>query len=374
MRNSTLSERYDDLVSLAYTGINESRPWQSFVNCLRETIHMYDASLIITAGQHYDKAILVTSDQSPHITQDYLARVLETDVMRELNDLPLPHATTFQEACRSIEWSESDLYRDFMKPHKIANGMLVDVWRDPLLSVRLSVDTESEKHRFGQSERLLLERLAKHLAKGISLQTEMRHKHASVQFYQSVMDKLNVGVLFINSEGRLVDANSTGSGLVSGRGGLCLKDGRLAIREGRNGQKFRTLLRGLLTNEDLTPQGMRLLDDYGEPMLEVVGRRLVRENVLDMNCASAVLMTVPCQQKIPESHTTLLRQLYGFTSSEAELAKLLTQGYSVQESSEVLGISINTAKSHLSRIFDKTGYNKQSQVIAFLTASPSRLM
>ena len=375
MLQNPMFERYDELVALAYSGIAEPKPWQSFVECLAEVVDGRDSSMMISTRRNPYHAMLVTSDHAPHVTQNYLEQTLATDVMRIINELEMPQPTAIDEVLGQHRWLRSDLYRNYLKPFHIGNSLLVDVWNDPLLRVRLCVDRSIQRDEFGAEERALVGRLAKHLANAINLRAEVQASRASGQFYQHAMDHLGIGALFLNGDGLLVDANQCGTQLLSQRQGLCLREGKLAVSEGRSGQQFRSMLRGLLTVDDLTPQGIRLLDDNGKALLELVGRRLPGSSApLDLRTPVVVLLAMPCQQDIKEPNTSLMRDLYGFTACEARLAKLLVQGYSAPEAAELLCVSINTVKTHLKGIFEKTGYNKQSQVVAILNNSAVRLM
>lgn len=367
-------EHYDELVGLAYTGINEPKPWQRFVERLTEVAQVRDVSVMISSHRFPQQAMITTSDHAPHITQEFISQVLSTDVMRLVNDLEIPTAITFNDLMPRKQLLSSELYQNFFQPFFINRSLLVDVWRDPLLRVRMAVDRTSAQRDFNVEERKFFNRLAKHLANSINLRSEMQNARASCQFYQQTMDQLGVGALFLNSEGQLVDANRTGSELLSQRSGLCLREGKPVISEGRSGPQFRTLLRGLLSVDSLSPQGMRLLDDNGNPLLEIVGRRLPDTGALDAKVPAAVLLITSCRQEIRELCTNLMRDLYGFTACEARLAKLLVQGYTAQEAADQLCVSINTVKTHLKGIFEKTGYNKQSQVVAVLNSSAMRLM
>ena len=64
------------------------------------------------------------------------------------------------------------------------------------------------------------------------------------------------------------------------------------------------------------------------------------------------------------------RSAYGLTSAEAVVAQLLVQhAGSVRDIADRLGVSVNTAKTHLKRIFDKTGVRRQSALIKLLLES-----
>jgi len=54
------------------------------------------------------------------------------------------------------------------------------------------------------------------------------------------------------------------------------------------------------------------------------------------------------------------------TSRELQLAALLAQGKDLRESALKLGVAPSTAKSHLDRLFDKSGTRRQAELIALL--------
>ncbi len=57
---------------------------------------------------------------------------------------------------------------------------------------------------------------------------------------------------------------------------------------------------------------------------------------------------------------------YGLTPSELKLARLLAQGYSLKESADLQGVSINTVRSHLAHLFSKTETKRQSQLVRLI--------
>jgi DNA-binding NarL/FixJ family response regulator len=69
----------------------------------------------------------------------------------------------------------------------------------------------------------------------------------------------------------------------------------------------------------------------------------------------------------------LLEELYGLTHAEARVAALLVEGASIEQASARLGVSVNTTKTHLSRVFDKTGTSRQAELVATLLLGPGLL-
>jgi len=64
-------------------------------------------------------------------------------------------------------------------------------------------------------------------------------------------------------------------------------------------------------------------------------------------------------------------KLHGLTGGELRVLLAMAPGLSVKEAAEVLGIGETTAKTHLQRIYDKTGTAKQTELMnLFLSSAP----
>ena len=79
---------------------------------------------------------------------------------------------------------------------------------------------------------------------------------------------------------------------------------------------------------------------------------------------AAVFITDPNAAAIPA--LALLREMFGLTAAEAALAAQISRGDGIQAAAERLSISGNTARTHLSRIFDKTGTSRQAELVRLL--------
>jgi DNA-binding CsgD family transcriptional regulator len=74
-----------------------------------------------------------------------------------------------------------------------------------------------------------------------------------------------------------------------------------------------------------------------------------------------------------DSHEQHLRELYGLTAGQARLASGLLQGKSVEAAAAAMGITVNTARAYLKRIYDKTGVRRQPELVRLLLLGLPRL-
>jgi DNA-binding CsgD family transcriptional regulator len=370
-----LLEQYDELVGLAYSGIRETKPWQSFVECLAGAAAAQQAALLITTFSPRGDPTIVTSERAPDLTtRDYFSRVLATDTMQFVNTLIVSRPQTLDEMLTRPQWLDSALYRNFLKPRQIDHSLLVDVWRDPLALIRLGIERTAEQGDFSARERALVSRLAGHLGKSVELNGTLRALDVSCNFYRGAMDRLGIGTLFLNRDAELVDCNRSGADILHGDLGLQLLDNRLVVTVESGRRNFQQALQSLLQPDAAPPQTARLCDDSGAALLDIVGRQLDSRRPACADAGALVLQLLPCGQHCRPPEARLLRDLYQLTPREINLALALLQGHSAQQAAAQLGVSVNTVKTHLKNIFEKTGCKNQSQVIALLHRSALRLM
>jgi DNA-binding CsgD family transcriptional regulator len=66
-----------------------------------------------------------------------------------------------------------------------------------------------------------------------------------------------------------------------------------------------------------------------------------------------------------------LKQLFGFSNSEAKLAFGLAQGLDIKEVAESMEVTVQTARTYLKSLFEKTGANRQADLVrTLITAIP----
>ena len=69
----------------------------------------------------------------------------------------------------------------------------------------------------------------------------------------------------------------------------------------------------------------------------------------------------------------MLRQFFGFTPAETRFANQLLEHKSVEEAADFLEVSLNTARTHLKKLFEKTDTHRQSELMRLLEGGLAQL-
>ena len=63
------------------------------------------------------------------------------------------------------------------------------------------------------------------------------------------------------------------------------------------------------------------------------------------------------------------REVYGLSPAQVRLARLIVDGQDLAAAADLLGVSVNTLRTQLQRIFDKTGVRSQAALVRALLSA-----
>ena len=63
------------------------------------------------------------------------------------------------------------------------------------------------------------------------------------------------------------------------------------------------------------------------------------------------------------------REVFGLSPAQTRLARLIVDGHDLAAAAELLGVSVNTLRTQLQRIFDKTGVRSQAALVRVLLSA-----
>jgi DNA-binding CsgD family transcriptional regulator len=181
---------------------------------------------------------------------------------------------------------------------------------------------------------------------------------------------LGLPAIVINEQGKAVIANSLidkVSAYVSWRAfdHISLKD-----------KAADKLLHDAIAGIDTAKIGVRsfpVRDAETQAMMvaHVVPIRLAARDIF-VRCAAALILTPVALPQAPP--IDLVQSLFDLTPAEARVAHGLASGKTVNDMAGDSGTSHNTVRTHVRGVLEKTGCNRQAEIIALLTAlSPTRL-
>ncbi len=187
-----------------------------------------------------------------------------------------------------------------------------------------------------------------------------------------ILDRFSVGIILLDSAHRVVFANASARSFVpSGKrlrpGGL-IYDSFTSVPTRRLGDLLKSAQDGAATAATNIPYSPYVTDS-SSLMLFVSSLRSGEAAQLGraLQDATAILFVCDPARPIDVPFASMI-EAYGLTPAEARVALCAASGATIPETAHRLNVSPNTIKTHLRKVFAKTGTNRQTE-LARLMAS-----
>jgi DNA-binding CsgD family transcriptional regulator len=170
-------------------------------------------------------------------------------------------------------------------------------------------------------------------------------------------------VVILNMKGRVLDADAGAEAIFEEPEGLRLRNGRLSLEastpplDGNDLQAFAET-----PAEEAAPFVIRTRDG-AIIILEHLPVRLSDTHVAERLCHFLTIRRIRTDIA-PE--TVIFSKVYHLTRGEARVVDALSYSDNASEAARAIGISRDTMKSHLSRIYGKTGVNSLPQLMLLI--------
>ncbi len=186
-----------------------------------------------------------------------------------------------------------------------------------------------------------------------------------------ILDKLDRGVVLLDARGRVLDANSLAVRLLKAGDGMAVRSGRFVFADAALDARLSRLLdrRDSIAADRIVPLAARVRRSNGASYRVVVTP--VPRDADERDVAFVALIYAPDEQR--DIATDVLRELYALTPAQAQVARSLFAGRSVEESAAALNLSLNTVRTHLKQIFTRCEVQSQAELLHLLAQGPQHL-
>jgi DNA-binding CsgD family transcriptional regulator len=293
-----------------------------------------------------------------------MMRALERGYMANLDTVTERHLVTPEET------ETLPFYTRFLASHGLKWFAGTALSPDPRVGVALSVQRSASKPEYSDDDLALLERIGRHVENALRLGIRLINAEMARMALAEALARLGVGVFLVDRMGRVVFSNPAGQRLIGG--GLVMVRDRLAARFAPEREALEVALATVIEGAsvpDETPRPILVRGVAAEQFLAVyvLPVRLPGHSIDNMLAAARATVLVIASQPGAPPDPTIVRDLLGLTLGESRVAALVGAGVPPREAADKLGITEETARTTLKRVFAKVGVSRQSELATLLT-------
>jgi DNA-binding CsgD family transcriptional regulator len=266
-----------------------------------------------------------------------------------------------------VEFANSEIYTDLNKSHvpEIFHivGSIV-----PLESgnAGLALHRSKDGGPFSEREKRDLQRIIPHLQRGLTLREKSRRTLVGLSTGVAALNALSQGIIVVAQDGNVRHLNFAANTIVMKRDGIAIdRKGMLSCARHDQTSALRRLISACTIAGET--RAMRVYRPSGLRPLQIVGTKASnhgRDSIYGGHARGILFVHDPETQI--QTSPEILRELYGFTRAESQIASDLIESLTIDEIAEHRRVKRETVRTHVRELFLKTGTNRQSTLIAYL--------
>lgn len=365
---------FSTLLESIYKGLNETPLWQNFLSKLRTEMSANICFLILRNPNPGDAGLLLSDGLPPALSGSpnnvYSDELYAIDPFA---NLPTGQVITLEEFVPTDQLLHSEFYLRCMKPFDLLHNLGVDIQLAEGLRVSLRITRSANSPPFTAKDKEKIALLIPHLQQAIPLYARLQQMETERSLLDRTVSQLSLGTIILDDSRRVLHCNAVADRILAEKDGICCKDRQMLITHSSEASHLRHLINNAIEAHKLSKpyivQAMAISRKAGRLPLNIVVRSMPQVSQVDGQTVAAVAIFISDPEYKSQTSAEILGQLYGLTPAESRLAMALADGHSLEDASNSLHISRNTARAHLRAIFAKTGVTQQTMLVSLLLKS-----
>jgi len=265
-------------------------------------------------------------------------------------------------------FERTEFYNDWLRPQGLYDSMGYIVERSDGALLALSNLRSKRAGLYSGRDKQLMSRVSPHIKRAIDIHRRLSIADALRDGLTRGLDRLDVGVLLVTGDSRILFANRSAEGVLQRGDGLVSKRGRLMATTSQASMELGRQIRAVAATDlrpTFEPGGVVKLPTLsGKPMMVLVSpwRSEMRFGLAD----PAAIVFVNNSNAAMHPSERYLARAYDLVPSEVRLLIALLEGKRLADYADVAGITVNTAKGYLKQLFSKTGTSRQSDLVRLI--------
>jgi DNA-binding CsgD family transcriptional regulator len=275
------------------------------------------------------------------------------------------------------DFLQSRFYREWVQPQGWIDNICVYLDRSPEGRAAFALFRDEREGIADESARERMRLLVPHLRRAVLIGRLVEFKTAEAATFADALDGLSAGTLFVDSSGRITHANAAGQAMLAAGDVLRGSLGRLLASDPQTNHALRDILLAAGTGD-----GAIGVKGVAVPLVARDGERYVA-HVLPLSSGArrgaglgyAAVAALFVQKAALAKHSPpeVIAKTYRLTPMELRILLAIVEVGGGPQVAETLGIGEGTVKTHLKRLYAKTGARRQADLVKLFAGYTSPL-
>jgi DNA-binding CsgD family transcriptional regulator len=279
---------------------------------------------------------------------------------------------------RHAEFLQSRFYKELIQPRGWIDNICVYLDKGPEGHAGFALFRNERQGLADEPARERLRLLVPHLRRAVLIGKLIEFKTAEAATFADALDGLSAAMVFVDSSGRITQANAEGRAMIADGGVLRASLGRLIAHDADVNRALQdTFLAAATGDAAIGVRGVAV------PLAARDGERYVAHVLplssgarrgVGVSYAAVAVLFVQKAALTTRSPIEAIAKTYKLTPMEVRVLLAIVEVGGAPEVAETLGIGEGTVKTHLKRLYQKTGARRQADLVKIFAGYASPLL
>lgn len=315
---------------------------------------------------------MFTWGDDPHYTQAYMSTYAPLNPLFPTGMFfPLGEVYSSADIMPLDLMHESRFAQEWLAPQGYVDFIAANLERTATAMVALTIVRHRDHGIADDEAKSRVALLVPHVHRAMTIGRSIELAKAEAETMADVVDGLSAALFLVTADCRLAHANRAGVAMLDDKRVARIASGRIAFGEAGRENMLEALVTrasegdgAIGTGGIAAPLGRFGDDELVAYVLPLTSRERTRIGKAYAATAAVFIQKASIDFKSP---LALISERFNLTAGEVRALSGLLAGDSVKEAAAQLGLAESTMRSHLHRLFEKTGTSRQTDLIKLVT-------
>ena len=362
------AQKLSDLIGDIYDTVLDQALWEDIVERAAQFVGGVGAALFSKNAAYQEGSVQYEFGIDPHYKRLYFEKYVMLDPATTghfLAEIDQPVAV--EDLMSPAEFLETRFYREWVRPQGLVDFVSAVLDKSATSAAMFGVFRSERDGMVDDGARHRMRLIVPHIRRAVLIGRMFDLKAAEAAMFADTLDGLSAGMCLVDAGGRIVHANAAGYALINAGDILRSVGGRLVARDVQVDKILRETFAA-------AGEGDAALGTMGiaVPMIGKDNERYVahllpltsgaRRRAGKTYTAAAALFVRKTALEAPSAFE-VIGKAFKLTPSELRVLLAIVEVGGVPEVAAALGVAATTVKTHLGRLFEKTGATRQADLV-----------
>jgi DNA-binding CsgD family transcriptional regulator len=273
---------------------------------------------------------------------------------------------------------DTRFYQEWGRPQGLVDFAAAVLDRTATGAILLGVFRQHQHGLVDDDTRWRMRQIVPHIRRAMLIGKALEFKTAEADAFAETLNGLSAGMFLVDQDGRIIHANASGQALLGEGAALCKAGDRMRPTDAVAARALKEIVAAVSKGDHAAgikgiavPLTGRNGEPYAAHVLPLTSGR--RRRVQAHYSAVAAVFIRKAEIETP-SPPEVIATHYQLTPTELRVLLAIVEIGGVRETSDALGIGESTVKTHLHRVFSKTGTSRQADLVKLVASFSSPLL